>query len=206
VAAGVVLAFLVGGFITTQSSFLFSIRNPQSSLRNQEALPLPDKPSIVVLPFTNMSDDPSQDYFSDGITEDITTDLSKISSLFVIARNSAFSYKGKSPKIQEVSRELGVRYVLEGSVRKSDNQVRITAQLLMPPRATLWSERYDRSLNEIFILQDEIRQKIVFALKVKLTPEEQARFKSAPTNTWPMVLFARERSRCPAFLRVGKCE
>jgi adenylate cyclase len=183
VAAGVVLAFLVGGFIATQSSLLFSIRNPQSSFRNQEALPLPDKPSIVVLPFTNMSDDTKQDYFSDGITEDITTDLSKISSLFVIARNSAFSYKGKAPKVQEVSRELGVRYVLEGSVRKADNQVRITAQLIDATTGEhLWAERYDRLLKDIFALQDEIRQKIVFALKVKLTPEEQERFKYAPTN------------------------
>jgi class 3 adenylate cyclase/TolB-like protein len=93
-------------------------------------LPLPDKPSIVVLPFDNMSNDPSQDYFSDGITEDITTDLSKLSSLFVISRNSAFTYKGKAVKVQDVSREMGVRYVLEGSVRRGDNQVRITAQLI----------------------------------------------------------------------------
>lgn len=147
------------------------------------ALPLPDKPSIVVLPFTNMSGDPGQEYFSDGITEDITTDLSKVSSLFVIARNSAFSYKGKSPKVQEVSREMGVRYVLEGSVRKSDNQIRITAQLIdATTGGHLWSERYDRFLQDIFALQDEIRQKIVFALKVKLTPEEQERFKSFPTG------------------------
>ena len=130
-----------------------------------------------------MSDDPKQDYFSDGITEDITTDLSKISSLFVIARNSAFTYKGKAVKVQDVSREMGVRYVLEGSVRKADNQVRITTQLIdATTGGHLWSERYDRPLKDIFALQDEIRQKIVFALKVKLTPEEQARFKSAPTN------------------------
>ena len=146
-------------------------------------LPLPDKPSIVVLPFDNMSNDPSQDYFSDGITEDITTDLSKIASLFVIARNSAFTYKGKAVKVQDVSREMGVRYVLEGSVRRSDNQVRITAQLIDATQGQhLWSERYDRPLQEIFAVQDEIRQQIVFALKVKLTPEEQARFKNAPTN------------------------
>ncbi len=144
---------------------------------------LPDKPSIVVLPFDNMSNDPSQDYFSDGITEDITTDLSKIASLFVIARNSAFTYKGKAVKVQDVSRELGVRYVLEGSVRRSDNQVRITAQLIDATQGQhLWSERYDRPLQDIFAVQDEIRQQIVFALKVKLTPEEQARFKTAPTN------------------------
>ncbi|MBI3757459.1 MAG: adenylate/guanylate cyclase domain-containing protein [Deltaproteobacteria bacterium] len=148
-----------------------------------QALPLPDKPSIVVLPFVNISNDPEQEYFSDGITEDITSDLSKISSLFVISRNSAFSYKGKSPKAQDVSREMGVRYVLEGSVRKSDNQVRITAQLIdATTGGHLWSERYDRSLKDIFALQDEIRQKIVLALKVKLTPEEQERFRRAPTD------------------------
>ncbi|MGE0827005.1 MAG: adenylate/guanylate cyclase domain-containing protein [Candidatus Binatia bacterium] len=148
-----------------------------------QPLPLPDKPSIVVLPFTNMSNDPSQDYFSDGITEDITSDLSKISSLFVIARNSAFTYKGKAVKVQEVSKEMGVRYVLEGSVRKADNQVRITAQLIdATTSGHLWSERYDRPLRDIFAVQDEIRQKIVTALKVKLMPEEHERFQRFPTN------------------------
>ena len=107
---------------------------PQHSVLSPQAvpaaLPLPDKPSIVVLPFVNMSEDPEQDYFSDGITEDLTSDLSRISSLFVIARNSAFTYKGKAVKVQDVSERLGVRYVLEGSVRKADDQVRITAQLI----------------------------------------------------------------------------
>ncbi|MBI3799599.1 MAG: tetratricopeptide repeat protein [Deltaproteobacteria bacterium] len=146
-------------------------------------LPLPDKPSIVVLPFANMGNDPSQDYFSEGITEDITTDLSKISSLFVISRNSAFTYKGKAMKVQDISRELGVRYVVEGSVRRSESQVRITAQLIDALQGQhLWSERYDRPLQDIFALQDEIRQQIVFALKVNLAPEEQERFKRAPTN------------------------
>ncbi|MGE0824323.1 MAG: tetratricopeptide repeat protein [Candidatus Binatia bacterium] len=130
-----------------------------------------------------MSNDPEQEYFSDGITEDITTDLSKLSSLFVISRNSAFTYKGKAVKVQEVSREIGVRYVLEGSVRKSENQVRITAQLIDAiTGGHLWSERYDRPLKDIFVLQDEIRQKIVFALKVQLTPDEQTRFKAARTG------------------------
>jgi TolB-like protein len=144
---------------------------------------LPDKPSIVVLPFTNLSSDPEQEYFSDGITEDLTSDLSKISSLFVIARNSAFTYKGKATKVQDISKELGVRYVLEGSVRKSENQVRITAQLVdATTGGHLWSERYDRPLAEIFALQDQIVQKIVTALKVKLTKEDQERFRQAPTN------------------------
>lgn len=158
----------------------------QPSLRTTAApaaLPLPDKPSIIVLPFDNMSKDPEQEYFSDGITEDITSDLSKIANLFVISRNSAFTYKGKAVKVQDVSKEMGVRYVLEGSVRKADNQVRITAQLIDATTGEhLWAERYDRPLQDIFALQDEIRQKIVFALKVKLTPEEQERFRRAPTN------------------------
>jgi len=130
-----------------------------------------------------MSEDPKQEYFSDGLTEDLTSDLSQISSLFVISRNSAFTYKGKAVKLPEVSRELGVRYVVEGSVRRSEDQVRITAQLVDATQDQhLWSERYDRPLTEIFALQDEIRQKIMTALKVKLTPEEHERFQRAPTN------------------------
>ena len=138
------------------------------------ALPFPDKPSIVVLPFANMSEDPTQDYFSDGITEDITADLSKISNLFVIARNSAFTYKGEAVKVQDVSREMGVRYVLEGSVRKANDQVRITAQLIDATTGEhLWAERYDRPLKDVFTLQDEIVQKIVTTLKLQLTLTEQ---------------------------------
>jgi adenylate cyclase len=137
-------------------------------------LPLPDKPSIVVLPFVNMSEDPKQDYFSDGLTEDLTFDLSKISSLFVIARNSAFTYKGKAVKVQDVGREMGVRYVLEGSVQKEDQRIRITAQLIEATTGYhLWSEQYDRPLTDIFALQDEIVQKIVTTLKLQLTLEEQ---------------------------------
>ena len=121
-----------------------------------------------------MSEDPEQEYFSDGLTEDLTSDLSKISSLFVIARNSAFTYKGKAVKVQDVSKELGVRYVLEGSVRKADNQVRITAQLIdATTGGHLWSERYDRPLQDLFALQDEVVQKIVTTLKLQLTLQEQ---------------------------------
>jgi adenylate cyclase len=141
-----------------------------------QALELPDKPSIAVLPFTNMSDDPEQEYFSDGITEDLIIDLSRISGLFVIARNSVFIYKGKAVKIAEVGRALGVRYVLEGSVRKADNRVRITAQLVdTTTEGHLWGERYDRDLKDIFSLQDEVAQKIVAALAVKLTEDEEKR-------------------------------
>jgi adenylate cyclase len=152
--------------------------SPQSSVlvtqEAQSAFPLPDKPSIVVLPFVNMSEDPKQEYFSDGLTEDLTSALSKISSLFVIARNSAFTYKGKAVKVQDVSKELGVRYVLEGSVRRADNQVRITVQLIdATTGGHLWSERYDRPLQDIFALQDEVVQKIVTTLKLQLTVQEQ---------------------------------
>jgi TolB-like protein len=138
------------------------------------ALELPDKPSVAVLPFDNMSGDPEQEYFSDGITEDIITDLSKLSGLFVIARNSAFVYKGTAVNIEQVGRELGVRYVLEGSVRKAGGEVRITAQLIdATTGGHLWAERYDRHLEDIFSVQDEVVAKIVSALAVTLTDEEQ---------------------------------
>ncbi|MEE9611270.1 MAG: adenylate/guanylate cyclase domain-containing protein [Desulfatiglandales bacterium] len=139
-------------------------------------LELPEKPSIAVLPFVNMSRDPEQEYFSDGITEDLITDLSKISSLFVIARQSVFTYKGKSVKIEQVGQELGVRYVLEGSVRKAGERVRITAQIVDATTGYhLWAERYDRELQDIFALQDEVTQKIVAALEVKLARDEKKR-------------------------------
>jgi adenylate cyclase len=151
--------------------------SPQSSsLITQEApaLPLPDKPSIVVLPFDNMSGDPQQDYFSNGITEVLTSDLSRISSLFVIARNTAFTYKGKAANVQDVGRELGVRYVLEGSVQKASDQVRIVTQLIdTTTGGHLWSQRYDRPLKDIFALQDEVVQKIVTTLRLQLTVQEQ---------------------------------
>jgi len=161
-------------------------------------LPLPDKPSIVVLPFVNMSEDPGQEYFSDGITEDLTTDLSKISGLFIIARNSAFTYKGKPVKAQDVSKELGVRYVLEGSVRKADNQVRINAQLIDGTTGGhLWSERYDRPLQDIFTLQDEITQQIATALRTEVLEAEQKRIRRMPTenlNAYETLLRAQEYS------------
>jgi adenylate cyclase len=131
--------------------------------------PLPDKPSIVVLPFDNMSGDPEQEYFSDGITEDLTTDLASIPELFVIARNSAFTYKGRAVNVADVGRELGVRYVLEGSVRRAGGRVRITAQLIDATTGFhLWSERYDRDLSDVFAVQSEISREILVALKVEL--------------------------------------
>ena len=148
----------------------------KAGLPEKPPLPLPDKPSIAVLPFTNMSEDPKQEYFSDGISEEIITALSKSSNLFVIARESTFSYKVKQVKVQQIARELGVRYILEGSVRKSEDRVRITAQLIDATAGHhLWAERYDRDLKDIFALQDEITMKIVTALRIKLTEGEQAR-------------------------------
>ena len=125
---------------------------------------LPDKPSIAVLPFTNMSGDPEQEYFSDGITEDIVTALSRLHWFFVIARNSTFAYKGQSIDVRQVGRDLGVRYLLEGSVRKSGQRLRITSQLLDAMTGNhIWSERYDRELTDIFALQDEITASVAAA-------------------------------------------
>jgi adenylate cyclase len=148
-----------------------------------EPRPLPDKPSIAVLPFTNMSGDPEQEYFSDGITEDIITGLAKVSGLFIVARNSVFTYKGKAVKIQQVSQELGVRYVLEGSVRKAGNRVRITAQLIDGDTGGhIWAERYDRDLSDVFHIQDEISQSIVEAAKVATAPKERSDIQKTPTT------------------------
>jgi len=147
------------------------------------ALPLPDKPSIAVLPFMNMSSDKEQEYLSDGITENIITGLSKIPRLFVIARNSTFIYKGKGVKVQQVAEELGVRYVLEGSVQRSGNRVRVTAQLIDALTGNhLWAERYDRDIKDIFAVQDEITMKILQSMRVKLTEGEQDLRGKPPRN------------------------
>jgi adenylate cyclase len=152
-----------------------SRRGLEVASKERMALPLPDKPSIAVLPFVNMSRDPEQEYFSDGITEEIITVLSKVPNMFVIARNSVFTYKGKPVKVKQVSEELGVRYVLEGSVQKSGDKVRITAQLIDALSGHhLWAERYDRDLKDIFALQDEITMKVITALQVELTAGEMA--------------------------------
>jgi len=144
---------------------------------------LPEKPSIAVLPFVNMSGDQEQEYFSDGITEDLITDLYKISGLFVIARHSVFTYKGKAVKVQEVGQELGVRFILEGSVRKVGNRVRITAQLVDTiTGGHLWAERYDRELTDIFKLQDEVTREIVAALSLNLTKGEKDRLARQDTG------------------------
>jgi adenylate cyclase len=142
-----------------------------------------EKPSIAVLPFNNMSGDPEQEYFSDGITEDIITDLSNISGLFVVARNTAFTYKGKPVKVQQVAQELGVRFILEGSVRKAGSRVRVTGQLIHgKDGGHVWAARFDRDLTDIFAIQDEITRAIVEQLKVKLLPQEKESISQAPTD------------------------
>jgi adenylate cyclase len=149
-----------------------------------EPLELPDKPSIAVLPFVNMSGDSGQEYFSDGLTEQIINGLCKVSNLFVIARNSSFAYKAKSVNVQQVGNELGVRYILEGSVQKAADRVRITAQLIDTATGYhLWSENYDRDLSDIFALQDEITLKIIDAMQIKLTWGEQARLWEGGTTS-----------------------
>jgi len=131
------------------------------------ALPLPDRPSIAVLPFVNMSGDPEQAYFADGMTEDLITDLSKVAGLFVIARNSTFVYRGKTTDIREVAKTLGVRYVLEGSVRRSGAEVRVNAQLIdATTGGHVWADRYDGDLKNIFAFQDKVTRNVVTALAV----------------------------------------
>ena len=168
------LLLIAATFVTVRYLFVPSSSTQPPTPSTPAALPLPDKPSLLVLPFVNMSKDPDQEYFSDGLTDVLTGDLSKISSLFVIARDSAFTYKGKAVNMQEIRKELGVRYVLEGSVQKAREQVRIVTQLIdTTTDSHLWSERYDRPFKDIFTLQDEIVQKIVTTLKLQLTLQEQ---------------------------------
>ena len=153
--------------------FLEGLR--KADLPETPPLPLPDKPSIAVLPFVNMSGDPEQEYFSDGISEEIITALSKISKLFVIARTSSFRYKDKEIDVRKIGRELGVHYVLEGSVRKAGNKLRVTAQLIdAQTNKHIWAERYDRDLKDIFAIQDDITKGIITALTVRLTEGEQS--------------------------------
>ncbi|MFL6810305.1 MAG: winged helix-turn-helix domain-containing tetratricopeptide repeat protein [Bradyrhizobium canariense] len=160
----------------------------------QAPLPLPDRPAIAVLPFTNMSGDREQDYFSDGISEDIITALSKLRWFFVIARNSSFVYKGRAVHMNEVARELGVRYVLEGSVRRSGDRVRISAQLNdVSTGSHLWAERYDRELADIFAVQDEITEAIVAAIEPQLYTAESFRAQQKPPGSldaWDLVMRA----------------
>jgi adenylate cyclase len=178
-----VIGLVVG--VATLAVWKFYLYSPQVEVASVEkmAFPLPDRPSIAVMPFTNMSADPEQEFFSDGLTEEIITALSKVPKLFVIARNSTFTYKGKPVKVKQVAEELGVRYVLEGSVRKAGDKIRITVQLIDALNGHhLWAERYDRNLNDIFAVQDEITKKIIMAMQVKLTEGEQVRAAARATN------------------------
>ncbi len=155
-----------------------------SHLEAQKPLPLPDKPSVAVLPFTNMSGDPEQEYFADGMVEDIITALSRFKALFVIARNSSFTYKGRAVDVKQVGRELGVRYVLEGSVRKAANRVRITGQLVdTATSAHLWADRFDGGLDDVFHLQDQVTESVVGAIAPAVEKAEIERAKRKPTES-----------------------
>src|SRR5205809_1307769 len=163
-----------------------ALKNP-AARDTKDAMPAQreqlERPSVAVLPFNNMSGDPEQEYFSDGITEDIITDLSKVSGLFVVARNTAFTYKGKPVKVQQVGQELGVAFILEGSVRKAASRVRVTGQLISSKDGGhVWADRYDRDLTDIFAIQDEITHAIVEELKVKLLPQEKKSIGQTPTD------------------------
>ncbi len=172
---------------------IFRVRSGTMPLAQQQSLALPDKPSIVVLPFVNMSADAEQSYFVDGLTEDLITDLSKVPALFVIARNSSFAYRGKSIDIRQIARELGVKYVLEGSARRVANRVRINAQLIdAGAGGHIWADRFDRDLADIFAVQDEVIGKIVEALVGKLTAANlKERYRPASLEAYDLCLRGR---------------
>jgi adenylate cyclase len=171
VAAVAVLVLVAGALVW---NFYGRTTKIEPASKDKMALPLPDVPSIAVLPFVNMSGDPNQEFLSDGITEEIITTLSKLRNLFVISRQSTFSYKGKPVKVKQVSEELGVRYVLEGSVQRSGDRIRINAQLIDALTGRhMWAERYERPMTDLFALQDEITMKILAAIQVKLVEGEQ---------------------------------
>jgi adenylate cyclase len=179
----VVILIVVAAAIAVWRLYLRPTPPIEVASKEKMAFPLPDKPSIAVLPFVNMSGDSELEHFSDGITEEIITALSKTPKLFVIARNSTFTYKGKPVRVKQVAEDLGVRYVLEGSVRKATDRLRITAQLIDALTGHhLWAERYDREPKDIFTLQDEITLKILNSLNVKLTGGEQDRVYGKGTN------------------------
>jgi len=145
---------------------------------------VPDKPSIAVLPFANMSDDPEQEFFADGIAEDIITALSRYPSLFVIARNSCFTYKGRAVDVKQVGHDLGVRYVLEGSLRKSGNRIRVTGQRVEAETGNhVWAERYDRDLADIFAVQDEITEAVTISIAPAIADAEQQRAMRKPPGS-----------------------
>src|SRR6266487_2871874 len=177
---------------------VFAVHSTQGTEREETKAEVRSRVSICVLPFANMSGDPEQEYFSDGISEDIITDLSKVSALWVAARNTAFTFKGKHVDAPQIARQLKVSHLLEGSVRKAGGRVRITAQLIDGATGGhIWAERYDRDLNDIFALQDEISQAIVAALKLKLLPEEKKAIEQRGTTNpeaYKLYLMARQYS------------
>ena len=177
----------VGPIKEDQGTVSAGARQAQAVAPETTAAPLslPDRPSIAVLPFTNLSGDPKEDYFSDGITEDIITELSRFSELFVIARNSSFQYKGKAVDVRQVGRELGVRYVMEGSIRCSGDRTRISVQLIDALTGThRWAERYERQLEDVFAVQDEVARTIVAILAAHVNKAETERTLNKPPETW----------------------
>ena len=181
--AAIVLLVVVAGGLIGWNIYLQQSKKVEPASVDQMALSLPDRPSIAVLPFDNMSTDPEQEYFCDGFTDEIITALAKIPDLFVIARNSTFFYKGKSVKIKQVSEELGVQYVLEGGVQRAGNRIRINVQLIDAIKGYhIWAERYDGKMVDIFELQDKFTPKIVASLAVKLTPEKEQSIADRGTN------------------------
>lgn len=191
--------FIAVLFLTVGGAVWWQVWNPHEDPAVVEdiALPLPDRPSVAVLPFANLSDDSSQDYFADGMAEDLITDLSKISDLFVIARNSSFAYKGQQVKVEQIAEELGVRYLLEGSVRRVGEQVRINTQLIdATTGGHVWADRYDGEIDNIFAVQDAIMTKVVEALELHLTDREREQQDEGPKTdsleAYDMVLQARK--------------
>ena len=192
------------------ATYWFQTQVPQEEMVLAESMviPSPDKPSIAVLPFTNMSSDAEQEYFADGMTEDLITDISKISGLDVIARNSTFSYKGLNPDVRDVGRDLGVSHVIEGSVRKAGSTIRITIQLINALDGKhVWAERYDRELRDVFAIQDEVIGQIIAALSLKLTPEEKKHIVRRGTeNLHAYDLYMRGRQQESFFNKEGHIE
>ncbi|MHC4638463.1 MAG: adenylate/guanylate cyclase domain-containing protein, partial [Planctomycetota bacterium] len=175
IAAFIILIFVAGG-LAGWNLYLRQSKRVEPASLDRMAFPLPDKPSIAVLPFVNMSDDPKQEFFSDGLTDQIISTISKLQNLFVIARNSTFTYKGKPVKVQKVAEDLGVKYVLEGSVQRNTDRIRITVQLIdAASGGHVWSERYDREPKDIFAIHDDITMEITKALRIELISGEQAR-------------------------------
>lgn len=194
-----IIVLLIGfGGLAGWYLYLEQSKGVEAASLDKMAYPLPDKPSIAVLPIVNISGDPQQEFFSDGLTEDLITALSKVPNLFVIARNSSFVYKGKPAKVQQVAEDLGVRFVLEGSVQKEGNRVRITAQLIDALKGYhVWSERYDREMKDFFSLQDQIALEVLKAIDVKLSRGEGGRIHGKGTNNLEAYLkFLKARELC----------